>query len=91
MQNRWALCVHVLLYVHVQHVQHVHVSLSAATAPLAPVPQAVVLAQGPWFRVTFCETPLLQCLSQFMTDQMCAEGDGRSQSHSFTDGMRMAC
>ena len=36
---------------------------------------AVVLAQGPWYRVTFCETPLLQCMSQFFTDQMNAEGD----------------
>ena len=27
--------------------------------------KAVVLAQGPWFRVTFCETVLLQCMSLF--------------------------
>ena len=37
--------------------------------------QAVVLAQGPWFRVTFVETPVLQCMCQFMTGWMCAEGD----------------
>lgn len=36
---------------------------------------ATLLAQGPWFRVTFCETPLLQCMSQFFTDALCAEGD----------------
>jgi len=36
---------------------------------------ATMLAQGPWFRVTFCETPLLQCMSQFFTDTICAEGD----------------
>jgi len=36
---------------------------------------ATMLAQGPWFRVTFCETPLLQCMSQFFTDTICTEGD----------------
>ena len=25
---------------------------------------AVLLAQGPWYRVTFCETPMLQCMSR---------------------------
>lgn len=37
--------------------------------------QAVVLAQGPWYRVTFVETPVLQCMCQFMTDWMCTDGD----------------
>jgi len=37
--------------------------------------KVVVLVQGPWFRVTFCETPLLQCMSQFMTDVMISMGD----------------
>ena len=30
----------------------------------------VVLVQGPWFRCTFCETPLLQCMAHFMTEQV---------------------
>jgi len=37
--------------------------------------KAVVIVQGPWFRVTFCETPLLQCMSQFMNDMMIDIGD----------------
>lgn len=37
--------------------------------------QAVVLAHGPWFRITFSETSLLQCMSEFMTDAMCELGD----------------
>ena len=37
--------------------------------------QAVVLAQGPWFRVTFAETPILQCMAQFMTEAVQTEGD----------------
>lgn len=37
--------------------------------------QAVALAQGPWFRVTFAETPLLQCMCELMTDYMCVHGD----------------
>lgn len=41
---------------------------------------AVLLAQGPWFRVTFCETPLLQCMSQFFTDSICALGDHDGES-----------
>lgn len=36
---------------------------------------ATFLANGPWFRVTFCETPLLQCMSQFFTDSVCSVGD----------------
>ena len=36
---------------------------------------ATLLANGPWFRVTFCETPLLQCMAQFFTDSVCAIGD----------------
>jgi len=35
----------------------------------------VLLAQGPWFRVTFCETPLLQAMSQFYTQSLCGAGD----------------
>ena len=35
----------------------------------------VVLVQGPWFRATFCETPVLQCMAHFMTEQMVAVGD----------------
>ena len=30
---------------------------------------AVLLAQGPWYRVTFCETPLLQCMSRKRSHQ----------------------
>lgn len=32
--------------------------------------QAVVLARGPWWRVTFVETAILQCICQFMTDEV---------------------
>jgi hypothetical protein len=35
----------------------------------------VVLVQGPWFRCTFCETPLLQVMAQFMTEAMTSTGD----------------
>lgn len=35
----------------------------------------VVLVQGPWYRCTFAETPVLQCMAQFMTEQMTATGD----------------
>ena len=37
--------------------------------------QVVVLAQGPWFRVTFAETSILQCMAQFMTEAMQAAGE----------------
>lgn len=37
--------------------------------------QVVVLAQGPWFRVTFAETSILQCMAQFMTEAMQQTGD----------------
>jgi hypothetical protein len=37
--------------------------------------QVVVLVQGPWFRVTFAETPVLQCMAQFMTDALVTVGD----------------
>ena len=36
---------------------------------------AVVLAQGPWYRVTFVETALLQGMATFMTARLCAVGD----------------
>jgi len=37
--------------------------------------QVELLVQGPWFRVTFVETPLLQFLAAFMTDYMLTKGD----------------
>ena len=42
--------------------------------------QAVILAQGPWFRVTFVETPVLQCMCQFMTAWMTAAGDDGAEA-----------
>jgi len=44
--------------------------------------QVVLLAQGPWFRVTFVETPLLQFLTSFMTDYMIAHGDDSGEAWS---------
>jgi len=35
----------------------------------------VLLAEGPWFRVTFVETVLLQTMAQFMTDMLLDDGD----------------
>lgn len=37
--------------------------------------QLVALAQGPWYRVTFVETALLQGMATFMTARLCAVGD----------------
>eukprot|EP00965_Chrysotila_dentata_P185232 6114472-Pleurochrysis_carterae.AAC.5 len=37
--------------------------------------RAVVLAQGPWFRVTFVETAMLQHMATFMTQAVCTQGD----------------
>ncbi len=37
--------------------------------------QVVLLAQGPWFKVTFAETSILQCMAQFMTERMVEAGD----------------
>ena len=37
--------------------------------------QVVLLAQGPWFKVTFAETSILQCMAQFMTERMVEVGD----------------
>lgn len=36
---------------------------------------ATLLAQGPWYRVTWCETALLQCMAQFFTDTIIRIGD----------------
>lgn len=44
---------------------------------------AVVLARGPWWRVTFVETTVLQCICQFMTDELNARSeDGAVGWHS---------
>jgi hypothetical protein len=37
--------------------------------------QVVLLAQGPWFKVTVAETSILQCMAQFMTERMVEVGD----------------
>ena len=37
--------------------------------------QVVLLAQGPWFKVTFAETSILQCMAQFMTERMVEAGE----------------
>jgi hypothetical protein len=37
---------------------------------------AVVLARGPWWRVTFVETAVLQCVCQFLIDEVNARSEG---------------
>jgi len=53
--------------------------------------QVVLLAQGPWFRVTFVETPLLQFLANFMTDYMIVNGDDGGEAWSREALMMFAC
>ena len=42
--------------------------------------QVVLLAQGPWFRVTFVETVVLQFMARFMTEFMWTHGDDGAEA-----------
>ena len=42
---------------------------------MSECPRALSFAQGPWFRVTFVETAVLQCMTEFMTDCVNADAD----------------